>query len=98
MTPDPAARKADELDWRDPGADQSGRGIPRPCSRRRDSRTASPPPPRPRRGSRIPARRAPWIASERVVSPLLTLAGDRERADPEGRLLDPQAIELPGYR
>ena len=125
--PDPAARKADELDWRaqpapshrthppavavDPGADQpttpwlpqpdsSGRrqrrgsvtrrrcsppslravaprpggrrfpgpawsGVPRPCSRRRDSRTASRPP-RPRRGSRIPARSAPWVCSERV--------------------------------
>jgi hypothetical protein len=41
-------------------------GIPPPCSRRRDSRTASRPPPRPRRGTRIPARSAPWIVSERV--------------------------------
>jgi hypothetical protein len=35
-------------------------GIPRPCSRRRDSRSASGPPPRFRRGRRIPARSAPW--------------------------------------
>jgi hypothetical protein len=136
--PDPAARKADELNWRaepaashrthppavdvDPGACQpttpwlpqpdspaaagsaaaapravaapprsrpavaprrGGRrspgqawsGVPRPCSRRRDSRTASRPPPRPRRGSRIPAAAHRGLPASASMSALPTLAG-----------------------
>jgi hypothetical protein len=55
-------------------------GIPRPCSRRRDSRSASGPPPRLRPGSRIPARSAPWVASERGDVNAVTLARDETRA------------------
>jgi hypothetical protein len=59
---------------RSPGPAWSG--VPRPCSRRRDSRTASRPPPRPRRGSRIPAAAHRGLPASASMSALPTLAGD----------------------